>query len=58
MADASPTKWHRAHATWFFEEFVLRGVASYRPFHPHFGFLFNSRYEAVGRHHPRSKAVF
>ena len=55
MADASPTKWHRAHTTWFFEEFVLKDVASYRPFHPQFGFLFNSYYEAVGRRHPRSQ---
>ncbi len=58
MADASPTKWHRAHATWFFEEFVFRCGASYRPFHPHFGFLFNSRYEAVGRHIQGTSAVF
>jgi dimethylhistidine N-methyltransferase len=53
MADASPTKWHRAHTTWFFEEFVLKGVDGYRPFHPRFGFLFNSYYEAVGARHPR-----
>ena len=53
MPDASPTKWHRAHTTWFFEEFVLKGVDGYRPFHPLFGFLFNSYYEAVGARHPR-----
>ncbi len=53
MADASPIKWHRAHTTWFFEEFVLKDVENYRPFHPFFGFLFNSYYETVGARHPR-----
>ncbi len=47
MADASPTKWHLAHTTWFFESFVL-GARSDRVFDPAFGFLFNSYYEAVG----------
>jgi ergothioneine biosynthesis protein EgtB len=47
MPACSPTKWHRAHTTWFFETFVLAplGVA---PFDPRFGFLFNSYYETVG----------
>ena len=54
MPDASPTKWHLAHTTWFFETFILRAPnPSYRPFHPQFGFLFNSYYEAVGERHPR-----
>ncbi len=54
MPDVSPTKWHRAHTTWFFETFVVepRGP-SYRVFHPAFGFLFNSYYETVGSRHPR-----
>ncbi len=49
---SSPTKWHRAHTTWFFETFVLapRGVA---PVDPAFAYLFNSYYEAVGPRHAR-----
>jgi ergothioneine biosynthesis protein EgtB len=54
MPDASPAKWHRAHTTWFFEQFVLRAFAPrYQVFDPAFGFLFNSYYEAVGPRHPR-----
>jgi ergothioneine biosynthesis protein EgtB len=54
MPDVSPTKWHRAHVTWFFETFVTGpNVEGYEPFHPGYGFLFNSYYEAVGRRHPR-----
>jgi ergothioneine biosynthesis protein EgtB len=54
MPDASPAKWHRAHVTWFFEQFVLLAhVPGYRVFDPAFGFLFNSYYEAVGPRHPR-----
>ena len=53
MEDASPTKWHRAHTTWFFEEFVLRGRPDYSEFDPTFRYLFNSYYEAIGPRHPR-----
>src|ERR1044071_1432121 len=42
MPEASPTKWHLAHTSWFFETFVLQPrLASYRPFHPPFGLLFH-----------------
>ena len=54
MPDVSPTKWHRAHVTWFFETFVLtRFAPGYEVFDPAYGYLFNSYYEAVGARHPR-----
>ena len=54
MADTSPTKWHLAHTTWFFETFVLRPHAGgYEVFDPAYEYLFNSYYEAVGPRHPR-----
>jgi ergothioneine biosynthesis protein EgtB len=54
MPDASPAKWHRAHVTWFFEEFVLRpSQQNYHVFDDDYRFLFNSYYEAVGARHPR-----
>ena len=54
LPDASPTKWHRAHTTWFFETFVLGPNAqSYSAFDPSFAFLFNSYYEAAGPRHAR-----
>src|SRR5436853_789803 len=54
MPDASPTKWHLAHTSWFFEAVVLREYAAgYRPFDEHFFLLFNSYYESLGPRHPR-----
>lgn len=54
MPDASPAKWHRAHTTWFFEQFVLgEYLPGYTPFDPRFCYLFNSYYEAAGARHPR-----
>jgi ergothioneine biosynthesis protein EgtB len=54
MPDASPTKWHLAHVTWFFETFVLTPhLPSYRCFDERFAFCFNSYYETLGARHPR-----
>ncbi len=54
MADASPTKWHRAHVTWFFEQFLLApNDPSYKIFDERFPFLFNSYYVAAGPRHAR-----
>lgn len=54
MPDASPTKWHLAHTSWFFEAVVLRDHAPrYQPFDERFFLLFNSYYESLGPRHPR-----
>lgn len=54
MPDASPTKWHRAHTTWFFETFLLKPLLpGYEQFHPDFAYIFNSYYVAAGPRHPR-----
>jgi len=54
MLLASPTKWHLAHTTWFFETFVLAEYATgYRPFDPEYHYLFNSYYESLGERYPR-----
>jgi ergothioneine biosynthesis protein EgtB len=56
MPDASPTKWHRAHITWFFEQFLLvPHLAGYRVFDEQFGYLFNSYYVAAGPRHARPR---
>jgi ergothioneine biosynthesis protein EgtB len=54
MPEASPTKWHMAHTTWFFETFVLKPHNSnHHPMHPQYAFLFNSYYNAAGKMHSR-----
>jgi ergothioneine biosynthesis protein EgtB len=56
MPDASPTKWHRAHTTWFFEQFLLgQHCPDYKPFHPDYAFLFNSYYVSAGPRHARHR---
>lgn len=56
MADVSPTKWHLAHTAWFFETFLVQPLLpGYTPFHPRYGYLFNSYYEAVGPRHARAR---
>ncbi len=56
MPDVSPTKWHLAHTTWFFERFVLEAnVSGYRHYDEHYDFLFNSYYYTAGQMHARPK---
>src|SRR5260370_13206786 len=54
IPDVSPTKWHLAHTSWFFETFVLKqAVPHYRSFEEGYGYLFNSYYHAAGERHPQ-----
>ena len=54
MPDASPTKWHLAHTTWFFETFILKKFfRNYQEFNPNYNFLFNSYYNKIGDRHAR-----
>ncbi|MCO1334344.1 ergothioneine biosynthesis protein EgtB [Microbulbifer sp. OS29] len=56
MPDASPTKWHLAHTSWFFETFVLASrLPGYQVFNPHFNHLFNSYYNSLGTPFSRSE---
>jgi ergothioneine biosynthesis protein EgtB len=56
MPDVSPTKWHLAHTSWFFETFVLRQrVPGYEPLNPRYAFLFNSYYVQAGERHCRAQ---
>ncbi|GAA4807841.1 ergothioneine biosynthesis protein EgtB [Nocardioides caeni] len=56
MPDVSPTKWHRAHVTWFFETFLLQPhEAGFAPFQDTYWFLFNSYYEGVGPRYARAE---
>jgi len=54
MPDVSPAKWHLAHTTWFFEQFILQPyLDAYRPFDDGYHYLFNSYYLSAGQMHPR-----
>jgi ergothioneine biosynthesis protein EgtB len=56
MPDASPAKWHRAHVTWFWEQFLLGEHApGYKPYHPDYAYLFNSYYVSAGPRHARAQ---
>jgi len=51
----SPPKWHLAHSTWFFEEFILKNIEGYKIYNPEFNYLFNSYYNNVGQRIARDK---
>src|SRR5215469_8944648 len=59
IPEVSPTKWHLAHTSWFFETFVLRpGLPGYRPFDDRFAYIFNSYYHSAGDRHPQPERGF
>ena len=54
MPDVSPTKWHLAHTTWFFETFILKKwIPGYQSENSQYAYLFNSYYNAAGNMHRR-----
>ena len=53
MPDVSPTRWHLAHTTWFFETFILQPRSEYQVYDETFCYLFNSYYNTVGAQFPR-----
>jgi ergothioneine biosynthesis protein EgtB len=54
MPDVSPTKWHLAHVSWFFETFLLfPAIPGYQSLHPQYAYLFNSYYNTLGERHCR-----
>jgi ergothioneine biosynthesis protein EgtB len=55
MPDVSPTKWHLAHTSWFFETFLLIPHANRAPFNAAYNYLFNSYYEGAGPRYPRAQ---
>src|SRR5215469_6569459 len=56
MPEVSPTKWHLAHTSWFFETFILQqALSNYPPIHPQYAYLFISYYNAAGKMHCRPK---
>ena len=55
MPEVSPTRWHLAHTTWFFETFLLKQLEGYREFDPSFEYLFNSYYNTVGDQYPQAR---
>src|SRR4030042_838920 len=55
MPDVSPTKWHLAHTSWFFEAFVLnKAIENYKPLNKDYFYLFNSYYTLMGDRHTRA----
>ena len=49
----SPIKWHLAHTTWFFENFILKKIRKYKVFDKSFDYIFNSYYYSVGKFNPK-----
>ena len=59
ISDVSPPKWHLAHTTWFFENFILKAyIPDYKPYHPDFDYLFNSYYQSQGNRVQRDMRGF